>query len=159
MKRILSFAILLTLTTGSLFSQGGGPSGKRQYDHTNDELLNPTIINPTITGGTDASKKAVTVISGDGAITIATGQVVLTKGSAAAITLAAPTAAQNGTIISVSAGSAFAHVITATGLIDDGVTGGAKTTATFGAFVGSTITLVAYNLHWIVVSKNIVTIT
>lgn len=99
-----------------------------------------------------------TTISGDGAITISPGTVKLTKGSAAAITLAAPTAAQEGTTIVVTAGSAFAHVITATGLLEDGVTGGAKNTATFGAFVGATITLAAINLKWHVVSKNVVTV-
>ena len=98
------------------------------------------------------------VITGDGAITIANSTVVLTKGSAAAITLAAPTAAQAGTTIQIIAGSAFAHVVTATGLIDDGVTGGGKNTATFAAFVGAAITLYAYNLHWVVLSKNVVTV-
>jgi len=101
---------------------------------------------------------AITTIAGDGAITIAQGVVALTKGSAAAITLAAPTAAQAGTVIHVINGSAWAHVITATGLLDDGVTGGGKNTATFGAYVGSAITLLAYNLHWTVVSKNVVTV-
>lgn len=83
---------------------------------------------------------------------------VLTKGSAGAYTLAAPTAAQEGMILRIAAGSAQAHVVTATGLLDDGVTGGSKNTATFGAFVGSSITLVAYNLKWIVLAKNVVTI-
>ena len=101
---------------------------------------------------------AITTITGDGAITIAQGVVALTKGSAAAITLAAPTAAQAGTMIVVVNGSAWAHVLTATGLLDDGVTGGGKNTATFGAYVGSAITLLAYNLHWTVVSKNVVTV-
>ena len=86
------------------------------------------------------------------------GLVVLTKGSAAAMTLAAPTAAQAGTRLRILNGTAFAHVITATNLLDDGVTGGAKDTATFGAFVGAAIELEAYNLKWIVVSKNVVTI-
>ena len=98
------------------------------------------------------------VISADGAIPVAKGKYILTKGSAGAQTLAAPTAAQQGTEIDIAAGSAFAHVITATGLLEDGVTGGAKNTATFGAFVGSALKLVAYNLKWIVVSKNVVTI-
>jgi hypothetical protein len=101
----------------------------------------------------------IVTITGDGAITIQRSAVALTKGSAAAITLAAPTAAQAGTIVRIVAGSAFAHVVTATGLIDDGVTGGSKTTATFGAFVGASLTLMAYNLKWVVLSKNVCTIT
>lgn len=99
------------------------------------------------------------VIAGDGAVVVVDGTTIFTKGSAAAITLAAPTAAQARTRIRLVAGSAFAHVVTATALIDDGVTGGSKTTLTFGAFVGASIELLAYNLKWVVISKNVVTIT
>lgn len=98
-------------------------------------------------------------IAGDGAITIEDSVVVLTKGSAAAITLAAPTLLQANTRITITAGSAFAHVVTATALVQDGVTGGAKTTLTFGAFLGATIELIAIGLFWHVVSKNVVVIT
>lgn len=111
-----------------------------------------------VTALTMTGKNVVTTISGDGAITIAEGIVKLTKGSAAAITLAAPTAAQEGTTIRVISNSAFAHVITATGLLDDGVTGGSKNTATFGAFAGASIELVAINLKWSVLAKNVVTV-
>lgn len=120
----------------------------------------PVLTTPTITGGTSTTKAVVTTIAGDGAITIAAGAVVLTKGSAAAITLAAPAAGDVGTQLRIYAGSAFAHVVTATGLIDDGVTGGSKTTLTFGAFVGSSITLEAVQVgKWAVTAKNVVTIT
>jgi len=44
-------------------------------------------------------------------------------------------------------------VITATGLLADGVTGGNKGTATFGAFVGASLVLVAANGAWNVVSQ------
>lgn len=71
------------------------------------------------------------------------------------MTLAAPTAAQAGHEITIVAGSAFAHVITATDLIDDGVIGGAKDKITLGAFVGASATLVAYNLKWVVKSLNV----
>jgi hypothetical protein len=101
----------------------------------------------------------VLTISGDGAITIQSSIVTLTKGSAAAITLAAPTAAQAGTRLVITAGSAFAHVVTATSLVQDGVTGGAKTTLTFGAFLGASIELIAVGLFWHVLGKNVVTIT
>lgn len=100
----------------------------------------------------------VALYAADGAIAIASGLAVLTKGSAGAYTLAAPTAAQNGTRLTITNGSAFAHVITATNLLEDGVTGGAKDTATFGAFVGASLDLVAYNGTWYVVSKNVCTI-
>lgn len=92
----------------------------------------------------------------DGAISPVAGEVVLTKGSAGAYTLAAP--ASDGFRLCITAGSAFAHVVTATALIHDGVTGGAKGTMTFGAFVGSSIDLLAYDGKWHVVAKNVVTV-
>lgn len=98
------------------------------------------------------------VISADGAIPVRSGKYIGTNGSALACTLAAPTAAQQGTEITFAAGSAYAHVITATGLLDDGVTGGSKNTATCAAYIGAAITLIAYNLKWIVKSKNAVTV-
>lgn len=94
----------------------------------------------------------------DGALTKNTGAKLLTKGSAGAYTLAAPTADEAGARIAIVAGSAFAHVITATNLIDDGVTGGAKDTITMGAFVGASIVLIAINLKWTVESKNVATV-
>lgn len=94
----------------------------------------------------------------DGAIAITNGTAVLTKGSAGAYTLAAPTAAQAGTRLRIVSQTAYAHVITANNLIDDGVTGGAKDTATFAAFAGAAIELEAVNLKWAVVGKNVVTI-
>lgn len=113
----------------------------------------PVIVNPTITGAVPN----VATIAGDGAITIASGTVFLSKGSAAAITLAAP-ASQDGIKIAVINISGFAHVITfpATTLFDG--TTGAKTTATFAAFKGSAITLVASGTSWMVESKNVVTV-
>lgn len=94
----------------------------------------------------------------DGALNPTGGIIVLNKGSAGAYTLAAPTAAQDGLHLTILNGSAFAHVITATNLLNDGVTGGAKDTATFGAFVGSSISLVAIDGLWNVLAKNVVTI-
>jgi hypothetical protein len=101
---------------------------------------------------------AVEVFAVNAALTKTTGIKVLTKGSAGAYTLAAPTADEEGRRLTIINGSAFAHVLTATNLIDDGVTGGAKDTATFGAFVGASIELIAYNGKWTVLAKNVVTI-
>lgn len=118
---------------------------------------------PALSVTSDTDKAAVstnpfTVYTADGAVPVATGTAVLSKTSAAAMTLAAPTAAQNGMIIRFIAGTAYAHVVTATGLIDDGVTGGAKNTITLGAFVGAAATVMAYNLHWVLVGKTVATI-
>jgi hypothetical protein len=99
-----------------------------------------------------------TVYSADGAIDPTCGTAVLTKGSAAAMTLAAPTVAQNGLRLRIISSSAFAHVVTATNLLEDGVTGGAKDTATFAAFKGAGLDLEAYAGTWHIVGKNVVTV-
>src|SRR5262249_35010786 len=63
-------------------------------------------------------RESLQVISGDGAITILEGTVVLSKGTAAAITLAAPTAGaqsaggDDGKVLRVVSTTAAAHVIT-----------------------------------------------
>lgn len=89
----------------------------------------------------------VVVITGDGAITAKGGNVLLTKGSAAAITLAAPTAgADDGKELSIVGTTAFAHVITSG--VDGFNAKGSSGTITFAASKGSSQTLVAYNGHW-----------
>jgi hypothetical protein len=118
------------------------------------ELSNKFLKNCVIRN----NKYPVVVYAADGAIDPTADMAKLTKGSAGAYTLAAPTAAQEGHRLTIFAGSAFAHVVTATNLLDDGVTGGAKDTATFAAFVGASITLIAADLKWIVEAKNVVTV-
>jgi hypothetical protein len=107
----------------------------------------------------NATQLVVTEMAADGAIAIAPGLVVFTKSaSAIAATLAAPTAEQAGMIMRFTGGTAKAHVITATGLLQDGVTGGGKDAATFAAFIGASLTLIAYNLKWHVLALNAVTV-
>ena len=104
-------------------------------------------------------QNSVTLAAASGAIAVAGGTVVITKtGSLAAMTLAAPTAAQNGMILRVTSATAFAHTVTATSLIDDGVTGGSKTTATFAAFAGASMELMAYEGKWHTLSLKAVTV-
>lgn len=97
------------------------------------------------------------VISGDGAITIANSTVYLTKGSAAAITIAAPTAGtHDGLEIWVIAGSAQAHVITCStvGFNAKGSSG----TVTYTAAIGNAVVLKAYNGNWYTPVKTGVTV-
>ncbi len=102
----------------------------------------------------------VNVIAGDATLIIQPQVVVLTKGSAAAITLTAPTAGvDDGVRIQITCGSAFAHVVTATTLVQDGVTGGPKTTITMGAFLGASVELMAYNGFWHVLNLKVAVIT
>lgn len=104
------------------------------------------------------AQNRTTAYAADGAITISPGTAKLSKAGVGAYTLAAPSAGQEGTRLVITSSSANAHVVTATGLIEDGVTGGAKNTATFAAFAGATIELVAINLKWHVVANNNVTV-
>jgi hypothetical protein len=101
-------------------------------------------------------QKPIRVYTADGAIDVESQVAVLSKTSAAAMTLAAPTVGtDDGTEIIITAGTAFAHVVTATGLIQDGVTGGAKNTYTTVAFLGCSATFRAYNGFWHLISKNL----
>jgi hypothetical protein len=83
----------------------------------------------------------------------------ITKATAAAITLVAPSTAQDGLVLVFTSLTAAAHVITATTLLGDAVSGSPHTTATFAAFKGATITLKVENGIYNVVSSTGVTIT
>jgi hypothetical protein len=89
-----------------------------------------------------------TVYSASGAITIAEGVVAITATSAAAMTIAAPTSAQNGTILTVLSTTNFAHTITFTGSTFMNGTSAAKTTATFTAYAGASVRFIAYEGKW-----------
>lgn len=85
---------------------------------------------------------------------------VLTKATAlSATTLGAPGKDQDGLRLTFVNQTAAAHVITATSLLADGVTGSPHTTATFGAFIGASLVLVADNGLWAVVSQVVCVIT
>jgi hypothetical protein len=90
---------------------------------------------------------------------------VITDATAAAYTLAAPSKGNvgsvtpgfpsDGKIIIISSSTAAAHVVTITNL-----EAGASTsagTATFAAFAGASMTLMAYAGTWLVISSNGVT--
>jgi len=96
---------------------------------------------------------AVTDHSGDDAI-IPLGMHTMSKGSAGAHTLAAPTA---GAVCAISAKTAHAHVVT-TG---DGITyDGTNNTATFGGAVGDSIVLIGISATlWAVLANNNVTLS
>lgn len=83
----------------------------------------------------------------------------ITKATAAAIVLVAPSKAQDGLTLVFTSLTAAAHVITATTLLGDAVSGSPHTTATFAAFIGATLTLKAENGIYNVVSSVGVTIT
>ena len=110
----------------------------------------PTLSAPKIT-------HPVATASANGAITITSGVVKITKAGVCALTLEAHDT--DGIVIRVVSTTDHAHTITATALIDDGVTGGSKTTATFAAFAGASITLVSIGSKWSVLALNAVAVS
>lgn len=80
---------------------------------------------------------------------------LLTKAGVGAYTLAAP--ARDGIRLTIINRTANAHVVTSTGLLDDGVTGGSKNTLTYAAFAGASADLVSYGGKWNTVSLKAVT--
>lgn len=102
----------------------------------------------------------ITTISGDGAIPVDVDSItLLTKGSAAAITVAAPGVKNVGRRLEIHAGSDFAHVVTFTGsTLRDGTTG-ASITWTGAAFAGTSLTVRAISSTlWSVIVNNLGTI-
>lgn len=111
---------------------------------------------------TPGTQETVVLLSGTADALSAHGRVnyVVTKAGTDAMTLAAPTAGtDDGAILTVTSATANAHTITATGLINNGTTGGPHNTATFAAFSGASITLMAYNALWYVLGSVNVTIS
>lgn len=99
------------------------------------------------------------------------GSSVITKAGVAALTLAAPKAGaqnwqniggflknnggQDGTVLVITSSTLFAHTITATGLLGTGTA--SVNLATFAAFAGAGVVLLAYNGLWLVLSSTGVT--
>ena len=123
-----------------------------------------------VTGGMAAASKAVVLdanlgvtglrkvglmrvtaaAAGDAAITIAPKDVFITKGSAAALTLADPGATDEGTEITFIATTAFAHTVDNSAGSGFNAGGATKDVATFGGAIGDRLTVVAYNTKWYV---------
>jgi hypothetical protein len=92
---------------------------------------------------------SLAAITGSGAVAVGAGNYVITDAGAAALTLAAPTAGtQDGLTIQIFSSTAFAHTLTATGLLQTGAA--AVNVATFAAHAGAGLTLVAFNGLWMV---------
>lgn len=124
----------------------------------------PTNLPGGVKGGYFVGPEYIvpTVVSADGAIPVTPGVYSVTKGSAAALTLAAPTAGDpsaggdDGARIIVVSETAFAHVITCASVGFNGKA--ASGTATFAAAKGNGVTLTARNGQWWVLSNVGVTI-
>jgi hypothetical protein len=100
--------------------------------------------------------RTIAVASADGAITIQNSTVVITKGTAAALTLGTPTTAQNGITITIVSSTAAAHTVTAATIgFNAGNTG--TDVGTFGGAIGDGFTCVAYGGEWLVTNNTNVT--
>ncbi|NBW13150.1 MAG: hypothetical protein EBR82_34530 [Caulobacteraceae bacterium] len=98
------------------------------------------------------------LISAAGAISQRSGLVIITAGSAIALTLAAPTAGavnvggDDGKVLTIQSNTAFAHTITnSTPGFNAG--GAVSDVATFSAAIGNNLVLRAYNGRWLVQSS------
>jgi len=81
---------------------------------------------------------------------------IITKAGVLADTLAAPTATtDDGVTITVTSSTAFAHTITATGLLNTG--SASVNVVTFAAFAGAGLTLQAYQGKWNVLASTGIT--
>ncbi len=88
------------------------------------------------------------------AITIAPGVQFIGSSGALALTLGAPTTAQNGMIMVIVASTAQAHTVTNTAGFNGGTT--ARDVATFGGAIGDNIVIVAVNgVWWVISSRNV----
>lgn len=111
-------------------------------------------VTGNLTGNVTAT---LTLAAADGAIAVTAGTVVITKASAAALTLAAPATGDNGKRLLIISATAAAHTVTNT---TPGFNGGgtAADVATFGAAIGNAMELLAYEGVWLVISLRNVTL-
>jgi hypothetical protein len=104
-------------------------------------------------GGVEGAVRAYPV---DGAIGASSHTASLTKATAGAYTLGAPP--RDGIRLTIVGRTAAAHVVTATGLIDDGTAAASKNTLTCAAFPGAAADLISVGGKWNTVSLKAVTV-
>ena len=114
-----------------------------------DGISTTTLTATAVTGTSFAGEliRNKQVASANGAITIKDGIVIITKGTACLLTLAAPTAGtDDGKVLLIDSTTAAAHTVTiANGL--RGV-GASADVGTFGGAIGDKVMLYAYNGAW-----------
>jgi hypothetical protein len=111
-------------------------------DDADNALLGDFMVHTLVTDTTIQASRA--------------GRRLITYGAALAMTLAAPIAgADDGKYISITSTTAFAHTLTATGLLKTGTA--SVNVATFAASAGASLILMAYNGLWYVRSATGIT--
>lgn len=123
--------------TSAIIDAASVPNGVSIQNNSQGEGASDTLIPITASGAVNPKVAA---------------RYVITKAGVAALTLAAPTAGtDDGLTIVITSGTAYAHTLTATGLLNTG--SASVNVATFAAYAGAGITLVAYNAKWNVQSS------
>lgn len=162
-----AFDALSPLTTaGDIIIAGNSGVGMRLAKGTTTQVLHSgtvpsySAVNlaaditgnlPVANGGTGETVLGA-AYNVDAEITTRNGSVVLTKGSAAAMTLAAPTVTTDDfKKLHIVAATAFAHLVTNTTPGFNGA-GASKDVATFGGAVGDSMIIMAYQGVWLVLN-------
>lgn len=98
------------------------------------------------------------VYAADGAIALRSHVAIITKGTAAALTLAVPTATtHDGVVIEIVSTTAAAHTVTAT-TVGFNAGDAASDVGTFAAAIGNGLSVVAYQGEWYVLNNVNVTL-
>ncbi len=155
--------LVTVLASGSIKVRGRGSEGSLAAAH---DILAPISLGasgadfPNLGAGFASQKPAfvddrVTIGQNAGTLVIPDKHTtyVITKATAATMTLTAPTVAQNGLRLTFTSQTAASHVLTATTLMNNGLTGSPWTTATFAAFIGAGFTLIANAGTWNVLAS------
>lgn len=101
-------------------------------------------------------ERKVKVYPDSAAITVESHIAILTKSTASAMTITAPT--RDGIEITIISGTSAAHVLTGTNLFWAGVTGGPFNKITTAAFPASGATIVSSGGLWLVTAAVVATI-
>lgn len=145
--------VATALLTGTYIGWDGGS----QFRSPSDGIVSVRNSANSVYGSIIARHQP-TDHTGDGAITIAPGVAHISKGSAAALTLADPAASDEGTVIIITAETAFAHTVSNAAGSGFNAGGAASDVATFGGAIGDSIVIIAINGKWNVLSLRNVTL-
>jgi hypothetical protein len=119
-------------------------------------MANPTGVY-VLPEGAFTHQTVLSILFGSGVLITASGAVapdtshryLVTKAGVAALTLAAPV--RDNIRLEIRSTTAFAHTLTATGLLQSGAAG--TDLATFAAFGGAGLVLASYNGKWVVMNS------
>lgn len=122
-------------------------------------ISSTSVVVECIYPGHSDRGRGLQVLSANGAVPIKSSTCIITKGSAAALTLADPTAdTHDGVEMTFISATAFTHTLDNSAGSGFNAAGGSGDVGTFGGAKGDNITVVAYQGDWYVKSKTNVTL-